>query len=108
MVVETLLGIAIATGIIGVVLIIDVLVSRVSFMPPGVKRVTILCCEGEAEGLEGALRDAVSRRGAVYILDSGMSPESVRRARLLALRYGVSLMDSGELIKELESLHGRN
>ena len=108
MIIETLFGIAIALGIIGVVLIIDVLVSRVSFVPPGVKRVTILCCEGEAEGLEGALRDAVSLRGTVYILDGGMSPESVKRARLLALKYGAGLLDSQEITKELESLHGRN
>lgn len=108
MVIETLLGIAIATGVIGFVLIVDCLVSRVSFKTPGVEKVTVLCCEGEAEGLEGSLRDVCAQRGTVYIFDGGMSPEAVKRARLLALRFGATLTDGEDFTKELRSIHGRD
>lgn len=107
MVVETMLGIALVVGVIGLILVLDCLLSRVSFPTPGVTRVTVLVCEGDAERLEGVLRDARRRCAQVYIFDSGMSPEGSRRARLLALRYGATYTNGKDFTKELESFHGR-
>lgn len=100
MVVETLLGIAIAVGVIGVILVIDCLLGRVRVQTPDVACVTVLVCRGEAGGLEGRLRDGRAGKAAV-ILDAGMSPEALSRARLLALRFGATLTDGEALTEEL-------
>ena len=106
--IETLVGLALAAGVAGIILVVRALVSRVRFTTPGVRVYTVLRCEGEADGLEGTLRDARGRTGDVYILDAGLSEEGVRRARLLALRFGASFTDEQAFTEELRSVHGRD
>lgn len=100
MVVETLLGIAIAVGVIGIILVLDCLLGRVRVETPDVACVTVLVCRGQADGLEGRLRDGRAGKSAV-ILDAGMSPEALKRARLLALRFGAALTDEKALTEEI-------
>ena len=89
MIVETLLGVAIAAAVIGVIMLVRALLPR-SFPEPDVERLTVLRCTGKAEGLEAALR----RDGGVgtYILDAGLTPEAHWRAELLACRFGAQIM----------------
>ena len=77
MIAETVLGVAIAAAVIGVILLVKALLPR-DCPVPGVERVTLLRCTGDAAGLEAAL-------------DAGMTAEALKRAELLALRYGAEL-----------------
>ncbi len=90
MIAETVLGVAIAAAVIGVILLVKALLPR-DCPVPGVERVTLLRCTGDAAGLEAALREPWDARARICILDAGMTAEALKRAELLALRYGAEL-----------------
>ncbi len=105
MIAETLAGVAIVAAVILTVCLVKALLpgNRVF---PGVERLTVLRCSGEAVGLEAAVRE-VKPGESVYILDAGMTPEARRRARLLSERRGARILAGEPYSKGTEDTDGR-
>ncbi len=90
MLAETILGLALVFVVIGTVVLVRALLPR-SCPVPGVERVTVLRCSGDAAGLEAAIREPWDTKAQIFIVDAGMTAEALKRAEILALRYGAEI-----------------
>lgn len=90
MFIETIMGLSLVIVVIGAILLVRSLLPR-SCPVPGVERVTVLRCTGDAAGLEAAMREPWDARAQICIVDAGMTAEALKRAELLALRYGAEI-----------------
>ncbi len=107
MLTETVLGAAIAAAVIGIVLLVRAILPR-HYPVPGVERLTVLRCTGDAAGLEAAIREPWDARAETVILDAGMTAEARRRAELLAARYGAELVRDTKETLDTETTDGRD
>ncbi len=107
MLTETILGAAIAAAVIGIVLCIRAILPK-SCPTPGVERLTVLRCTGDAAGLEAAVRAPRDPRAETVILDAGMTAEARRRAELLAARYGAEIVRDTKETLHTETTDGRD
>ncbi len=106
MIAETVLGVAIAAAVIGIVLLVRSVLPK-SYPVPGVERVTLLRCTGDAAGLEAALREPWDAKAEIRILDAGMTAEALKRAEILALRYGAEITKDTLFSNDTGSTDGR-
>ncbi len=107
MIVETILGLSLVIVVIGAVALVKSLLPR-SCPVPGVERVTVFRCTGDAAGLEAAMREPWDSRAEIYILDAGMTAEARRRAELLAARYGAEVTKDTRFFADTGSTDGRD
>ena len=107
MLTETILGIALAAAVIGVILLVRSTLPK-KFATPGVQPVTVFRCTGDAAGLEAAMREPWGARTDLYILDEGMSGDALRRAQLLAARYGAEITKELKFTEDTGSTDGRD
>ena len=105
MLTETVLGAAIAAAVIGIVLLVRAILPK-HYPVPGVERLTVLRCTGDAAGLEAAIRQPAEARAETVILDAGMTAEARRRAELLAARYGAALIRDTKETLDTETTDG--
>ena len=107
MLTETILGTALAAAVIGIILLVRAALPK-KFSTPGVRRMTVFRCTGDAAGLEAAMREPWDTKSDIYILDEGMSGEALRRARLLAARYGAEITKELKFTEDTGSTDGRD
>lgn len=105
MLAETLIGVAIVAAVIFTVCVVRALLPGPG-RTPGVERLRVLRCSGEAVGLEAAARESGPYE-RLYILDDGMTPEALRRARILADRRGALIITKDEISEGTRDADGR-
>lgn len=98
---ETLLGIFIVTAVVGLCLLVRAVLPEPS-VTPGVEAVTVIRAFGDAAGLEQAVRSLRYAPGRLIIADGGMSPDAVRRAGILARRFGAVIMSGDKITFRIE------